>query len=215
MHYFYHYINANYGRDFEADIITDIALAEAESPCCECGSPLQSFRGVEIGNIFQLGTRYSEAMNCSYLDAGGIGKPVYMGSYGIGLGRLLACIAEQHHDESGFIWPVSVAPFDVHLVDLCKDSHQADSIYLELSSEGIEVLIDDRKERAGVKFNDADLIGIPARITVGEKSLSQGGVEIRIRRSGHAEIVRLAEIVSRVQSSLGDLSSQEAELETD
>lgn len=210
----YHYINANYGRDFKADIIADIALAEADSPCSECGSPLLSFRGVEIGNIFQLGTRYSEAMHCSYLDTDGIGKPVYMGSYGIGLGRLLACIAEQHHDESGFIWPVSVAPFHVHVVDLCKDSHQADSIYIELSSEGIEVLIDDRKERAGVKFNDADLIGIPVRITVGEKSLSQGGVEMRFRRSGHSEIVPLTEIVSRLHSALEDSKNQEVDLET-
>lgn len=205
----HHYINANYGRDFNADIVADIALAAEGERCPHCGSALESFRGVEVGNIFQLGTRYSETMNCRYLDAGGSSNPVYMGSYGIGIGRLLACIAQHHSDEHGLAWPVAVAPFEVHIVDLCKDAKHALKAYKSLNSAGIDVIIDERKERAGVKFNDADLIGTPIRITIGEKSLSTRSAEMRIRRSGRTENVPLQQVKQRIRDALKALRDEE------
>lgn len=206
----YHLLNTNYPRDYRADLATDIAAAQAGAACPQCGAPLRAERGVEVGNIFQLGTRYSEALGCTFLDRDGQPKPVIMGSYGIGVGRLLACIAEAHHDEHGLVWPVTVAPFQVHLVLLRgkgapQAEETADKLYADLQAAGIEVLYDDRDESPGVKFNDADLIGCPLRITVSERALAQGGVEMKLRRAAEKFIVPLAETVSRTQSAINAL----------
>src|SRR5262249_24027831 len=177
----YHLLNVNYGRDYNAQVVTDIAAAREGDACPNCGSPLTVSRGVEVGNIFKLGTRYSDALGCTFLDKDGALKPVIMGSYGIGMGRLLACVAEEYHDDNGLTWPISVAPFHVHLLALgdegTADRKMADDLYMTLRQGGFEILYDDRDERPGVKFKDADLIGLPLRVTVSERSLSRGGTE--------------------------------------
>jgi prolyl-tRNA synthetase len=182
----YHLLNVNYGRDYTANIVTDIASAQEGDACPNCGGALRSVRGVEVGNIFKLGTRYSDSLGCKFLDKDGTEKPVIMGSYGIGSGRSLACVAEEHHDEIGLIWPVTVAPYHVHLVALGgKDGSEvqvaADQLYQELWDAGVEVLFDDRDESPGVKFNDADLIGLPIRLTVSARALKEGSVEFKAR----------------------------------
>lgn len=217
----FHLRNVNFGRDYQADIIADIVAAQEGDDCPNCRSPLRTTRGVEVGNIFKLGTRYSDAMGCNFLDKDGQSKPVIMGSYGIGSGRLLACVAEEHNDEHGLIWPISVAPYQVHLVMLVgKRSRQdkengetqtvADKLYHELLNADIEVLYDDRHESPGVKFNDADLIGLPIRLTVSERSLTQGGVELKRRNRQEKEIVKYAEIVGRVRSEIAALETEVA-----
>jgi len=176
----FHLLNVNYGRDFQAGTVANIALAGEGGACPSCGAPMGMRRGVEVGNIFQLGTRYSEPMECRYLDREGRAQPVWMGSYGIGVGRLMACIAEEHHDEFGLIWPISIAPYDVALIGLgCKD--ESEEVYRTLCDAGIEVFYDDRNERAGVMFTDADLMGFPLRLTVSARSIQQGGVEYKRR----------------------------------
>jgi prolyl-tRNA synthetase len=197
----YHLLNTNIGRDYEATIIADIAAAGDGDACINCGQPLYTSRGVEVGNIFKLGTRYSAAINATYFDADGVQKPIVMGSYGIGSGRLLACIAEEHHDDKGLIWPITVAPYQVHLVSLGQ-AEAADRIYETLLKAGIEVLYDDREESPGVKFNDADLIGIPLRVTVAAKSLAKGGVEVKRRDQPKAEIVAEADLITRVKAEI-------------
>jgi len=164
-------------------------------------------RGVEVGNIFKLGSRYSDSMGCYYLDKDGKEKPVIMGSYGIGSGRLLACVAEEHHDEYGLIWPISVAPYHVHIVALSgkgaddvKDT--AERLYQDLLAAGVEVLYDDRAESPGVKFNDADLIGLPIRLTVSGRSLQQGGIEFKRRDSQAKTIVPQDQIIARVKEEM-------------
>ena len=209
----YHLLNTNYGRDYVADLVADLAAAEEGAACPECGGPLRAARGVEVGNIFQLGTRYSEALGCTFLDRDGQQKPVIMGSYGIGVGRLLACIAEEHHDEHGLIWPVTVAPFQVHLVLLRgKGTPQAEEVatklYADLQKAGIEVLYDDRDESPGVKFNDADLIGLPVRLTVSERALTQGGVEMKLRSKPDKVIVPLDAAVASVRAALDALEAE-------
>jgi prolyl-tRNA synthetase len=206
----YHLRNVNYGRDYSAQIVADISAAGEADACPECAAPMRSVRGVEVGNIFQLGTRYSDAMGCSYLDTDGMQKPVIMGSYGIGSGRLLACVAEEHHDEYGLKLPITIAPYQVHLIVLTgKGSPQtaelADQLYNELSEEGIEVLYDDREESPGVKFNDADLIGIPIRLTVSERALKQGGVEFKRRDRQDKSILTLTEMIPFIQSEIAAL----------
>ncbi len=203
----FHLMNTNLGRDYEADIVTDIAAAEEGFDCPECGRPLQEVRGVEVGNIFKLGTRYSDAMGCYFLDRDGKSKPVIMGSYGIGSGRLLACIAEAHHDQHGLIWPISVAPYHVHLVKLAgkgdDQSHQvAERLYQDLKLNQVEVLYDNRHESPGVKFNDADLIGIPIRLTVSDRSLDGGGVEFKLRHQMAKLIVSECELIPKVKAAI-------------
>lgn len=203
----YHLLNVNYGRDFRADIVDDIVSAQAGDGCPQCGAPLRLERGVEVGNIFKLGVRYSEAMNCKYLDESGQEKPVVMGSYGIGIGRLLACIAEAHHDEYGLIWPPSIAPFQVHLILLKgKGAPEvevlAQKLYAELTKEGLEVLYDDRAESPGVKFNVADLIGIPLRLTVSERAWKAGGVEFKRRDSDQREVLPFGGLIERLKLEL-------------
>lgn len=203
----YHLLNVNHKRDYSADMVADIVSAREGDACPDCGQPLKIVRGVEVGNIFKLGTRYSDALGCTFQDKDEQTKSIIMGSYGIGVGRLLACVAEEHHDEKGLIWPVSVAPYDVHLV-LLNDENTvtvAESVYDGLKREGIEVLFDDREERAGVKFNDADLIGLPLRLTVSKKSLEKGGVEMKQRAGGDAVIVPLDEVVYAVNTELDKL----------
>ena len=197
----YHYLNTNFGRDYQG-IVCDIASAREGMTCPECGEPLRSSKGVEIGNIFQLGTRYSESMNCTYQDENGKQIPVVMGSYGIGVGRLLACLAEEYNDESGLKLPMPVAPYQVHLVSLVKDPAVADRIYEELTRKGIDVLYDDRNETAGVKFADADLIGIPIRLTLGSRSLKEGKVEVRLRSTGETSSYLIDDIAEEVKAEI-------------
>lgn len=203
----YHLRNVNYGRDYSAQIVTDLVAAREGDFCPECGGTLRAVRGVEVGNIFQLGTHFSESLGATFLDSDGKEKPIIMGSYGIGITRLLACVAEQYHDEQGLTWPVTVAPFQVHLVRLAgRGSNEtveaADQLYRELQSAGIDVLYDDRDESPGVKFNDADLIGVPLRLTVGERGLKSGAVEMKRRTCDEKVMVPLAEVTERVLREL-------------
>lgn len=181
----HHYINVNYGRDYKGDIVTDIKTLLEGDPCPVCGAPVKHAKGIEVGQVFKLGTKYSEAMGAYYKDENQKDQPIVMGCYGIGVSRTLAAIVEQHYDENGIIWPMSVAPYHV-IISLVKpdDEEQAavaEKIYNELLDAGVEVMLDDRKERPGVKFKDADLLGIPVRITVG-KGAKDGIVEYKLRR---------------------------------
>jgi prolyl-tRNA synthetase len=195
----YHLRNVNYGRDYEADVVDDIAAAQQGDACPNCGAALRESRGVEVGNIFKLGTRYSKSMGATFVDEDGEHRPVIMGSYGIGVGRLMACVAEEHNDDYGLMWPITVAPYEVHIVALRGGFEEAERLYDKLSAAGLEVLFDDRDESPGVKFNDADLIGAPIRLTVGGRSLDQGGVELKLRREDEDELVPLGQVVERVQ----------------
>ncbi len=203
----YHLKNVNYGRDYQANIVADITAAQDGDACIHCGASLRTARGVEVGNIFKLGTRYSDAMGCTFLDKDGIEKPIIMGSYGIGSGRLMACIAEEHHDEQGLIWPITVAPYQVEIVSL--GGHQlekvqttADRLYQELTSEGIEVLYDDRDESPGVKFMDADLIGIPIRLTVSDRTVQEDSVEFKRRDQSQKRMVKLTDVYTTVKDEI-------------
>ena len=181
----YHYINANYGRDFEGEIVSDLVEVKEGDKCPKCGETLNLARGIEVGNIFQLGTKYSEALDAKFLDENGKEQYFIMGSYGIGITRSITAIVEQNHDEDGIIWPMSVAPFHVIITLInTNDKEQvklAEYIYETLQSKGVEVLLDDRKDRAGVKFKDRDLIGVPLRITVG-KNAGENLVEFSTRK---------------------------------
>jgi prolyl-tRNA synthetase len=205
----FHLLNVNLGRDYTADMVTDIAAACEGDGCPQCDQPLHARRGVEVGNIFKLGTRYSAAMGAAYLDEDGITKPMVMGSYGIGLGRLLACVAEEHHDDKGLIWPVTIAPYHISLVWIPSDSAETlatvERIYQTLREGGIEVLFDDRQATPGVKFNDADLIGLPLRITVGNRSLAQGGVELKRRDQSEKRILPESDLPAAVRAELQNL----------
>ena len=204
----YHERNVNFGRDFAAEIVADLAAAQEGDPCPRCGEPLQASRGVEVGNIFKLGTRYSANMGATYLDEQGQERPVVMGSYGIGTGRLLACVAEEHHDDDGLIWPVTVAPFDVHLLALLGGEQTAESLMATLEADGIEVLYDDRDETPGVKFADADLIGLPLRLTVSQRSLEAGGVELKRRDRDEKLIVAVEAVPGAVAELLAEMQAE-------
>ncbi|MDP8921923.1 MAG: proline--tRNA ligase [Chloroflexota bacterium] len=211
----YHFLNVTVGRDFQADVVADLASAYDGAPCERCGAGLRLVRGVEVGNIFQLGTRYTDALGATYLDADGTARPVVMGSYGIGVGRLLACVAEAHHDERGLVMPLAVAPYDVHLVRLGRGSdadlaQTTDGLYDALRAAGVEVLYDDREASPGVKLADADLIGMPLRLAVGPRSLQAGGVELKRRDQAEVRIVPLAEAVAAVQATLAELRAEAA-----
>ncbi len=202
----YHFTNTNAGRDYEPDIVADIALAQHGDKMKDKDLIYEEHRGIEVGHCFKLGTKYTESMKINFLDENGKAQTPIMGSYGIGVGRLMAAIVEQHHDENGIIWPASVAPFDVHLVSLAKRitddvGVQAEALYESLQAAGFDVLYDERKESPGVKFADSDLIGLPWRITISSRSLKNGGVELKSRRGGEAEIVPLADIVERLQQA--------------
>jgi len=203
----YHLRHTNYGRDYTADIVADLALAEDGAPCPHCAGKLEASRGVEVGNILKLGSRYTDALGASFLDEDGQPQSILMGSYGIGVGRLMACIAEEHQDELGLVWPLSVAPYPVHLVVLgSKDGSAeaaAEGLYQDLIDVGLEPLFDDRDERAGVKFNDADLIGIPLRVTVSSRSLQSGGYEFKRRGEEDRWIVPVETALSVIMDELG------------
>ncbi len=201
----YHYLNVNLGRDFEANVVADIAVANAGSGCPECGTPVRAERGVEVGNIFKLGTKYTEALGAEFLDRDGTSKPVIMGCYGIGVGRLLNCVAEEHRDSDGLIWPASIAPYQVHLVATEQTAEQASELYEKLSAAGVEVLYDDREESLGPKFKDADLIGLPLRLTLTPRSLENGGVEVKERASGETAVVAVEEVTKEVEERLSKL----------
>ncbi|HEU4323172.1 MAG TPA: proline--tRNA ligase [Roseiflexaceae bacterium] len=201
----YHLRNVLYGRDWRATLLADIAAVRAGDPCARCGAALELERGVEIGHIFKLGTRYAEALGATYLDAGGAARPVVMGSYGIGLERLLQVIVEQHSDAAGIVWPRAVAPLEVHLVALGKGEGvraAAQALYDELAGAGVAVLYDDREETAGVKFNDADLIGLPLRLVVSERLLAAGQVELK-PRDGAAERIERAALLEALRAHRG------------
>jgi len=227
----YHLRNVNYGRDYQAHTITDITTAQDGDICYKCDQPLCSERGVEVGNIFKLGIGYSKSMGAYYQDREGNSLPVVMGSYGIGSGRLLASIAEEYNDEHGLMWPISVAPYHVQLVILAGKQKKnqdtdvmgggndienlpqssletAEKLYIDLVANGIEVLYDDRQESPGVKFNDADLIGLPIRITVGQRALNQGGVEFKRRDQKERTIVPFDKVVSTIQSEIALLQAE-------
>lgn len=197
----FHYLNTNFERDYKG-LVADIASARDGYKCPDCGKPLTVSKGIEVGNIFQLGTRYSAAMNCTFQDENGKQQPVVMGSYGIGVGRLLACLAEEYNDESGLCLPISVSPYQVHLVSLLKENDVAEKIYEELEKAGIEVLFDDRKETAGVKFADADLIGIPIRITLGNRSFKEGKVEVKYRKSGETTSYLIEDLADEIKAEI-------------
>jgi prolyl-tRNA synthetase len=203
----WHLRNVNVGRDYQPDHVCDITAVEGGEACLVCGSPLRTERAIEVGNIFKLGTKYSGAFGANYLSEDGTQRPVVMGSYGIGVGRLFACIAEEHRDERGLVWPTSVAPFAVHICVIGEDDavSAADKLSASLGAAGVEVLVDDRGERAGVQFADAELIGCPVQLTVSKRSLAAGGVEAKLRRaeSGAGETVARADIVDWVRASLG------------
>jgi prolyl-tRNA synthetase len=195
----YHLLNANHGRDFTADLVVDITNAQAGDPCPNCGEPVVLRQGIEVGNIFKLGTDFTKALGATYLAEDGSRQLVIMGSYGIGLGRNVACIVEEHHDDKGIVWPREVAPYPAHLVALGagKDpavGEAAEGLYQRLTDAGVEILYDDRDESPGVKFTDAELLGMPTILTVSTRSLAAGGVEVTDRASGERGVRPLADV---------------------
>jgi prolyl-tRNA synthetase len=201
----YHLVGVNYPRDFTVTMMEDIAQAEDGHLCPECEGTLTADSAIELGHCFKLGTHYAESVGATYLDAEGKEHPIMMGSYGIGVGRLLAAVIEMHHDDYGIIWPPSLAPFDVYLLTLGTDEkslEQAEAFCAQLEDAGLQVLFDDREESAGVKFTDADLIGCPVRATVSRRSLERGGVELKARWADDMEVVAPGELATAVQELL-------------
>jgi prolyl-tRNA synthetase len=202
----YHIKNVNCPRDFRVGAWQDIASAYEGATCARCGGTLHTIRGCEAGHIFKPGTLYSELLGAAYLDADGVAHPILMGSYGIGISRLMAIVVEQSHDEKGIIWPFSIAPYHVALVGLDLDkpetSQAAQQLYSDLLAAGVEVFFDDRAESAGVKFNDADLVGLPLRALVSKRSLKNGGIELKLRSQKESRIVLLADVVKVIQEEI-------------
>lgn len=200
--YGYHLLNANIGRDFEVDAFGDFRFILEGEPLSDGSGPARFAEGIEVGQVFKLGTKYSESMNATFLDNQGKAQPLLMGCYGIGVSRTLSAIVEQNNDENGIIWPKSVTPFDLHLITINpkKDDQRelADQLYTQLK-ENYDVLYDDRKERAGVKFNDADLIGLPVRVVVG-KNAAEGIVEVKRRDTGESEEVYVDNLINYVNT---------------
>ncbi len=197
-----HLVGVVPGRDFVPDEFADLRLVAADDVCPRCGGELRFSRGIEVGHVFRLGTKYSDALSATYLDAAGKERPLVMGCYGIGVGRTAAAAIEQHHDADGIVWPISIAPFEVGMLPVNMKNQAlvaaAERTGGELAARGIEVLLDDRDERPGIKFKDADLSGIPVRVTFGEKNVSAGFAEVRDRRSGTTERVALSELPDKV-----------------
>jgi prolyl-tRNA synthetase len=204
----YHFKNANYPRDFKADIVADIALARSGDACAKCGNKLAYARSIEVGHVFKLGTFISERFGASFLDAEGKSRPIIMGSYGIGLGRLLAAIVEKSHDDKGIIWPLSAAPYQIHLCALSLDKPgvltAAEKVYRDLQKKGIEVLFDDRDESTGVKFNDADLLGLPLRLTLSPRTLESQSAEAKWRTQKETQLLPLEDLAVRAKKLLAD-----------
>jgi prolyl-tRNA synthetase len=203
-----HLKNVNYPRDFESHHVADIAAAGEGYRSPVSGAPMMTRRAIEVGNIFKLGTGFSKTLNATYLDVNGKAQPVVMGSYGIGSGRNAASVAEQNYDERGLRWPISIAPFHVSLLSLGKEPEvaaAADTLYAELTAVGIEVLFDDRNDRPGVKFNDADLIGNPIRLSVSKRTLADGEAELRLRSEEESALVPIGDVVGKIQAIVSDL----------
>ncbi len=195
----FHFRNVNAGRDFSADIVADLTNAQEGDPCPACGKPVMLRNGIEVGNIFKLGTKYTSAAGATYLGEDGIARPIVMGSYGIGIGRNVACIVEEHHDEKGIVWPAEVAPYAAHLVTIgaAKDpavTDAAERLHAFAIESGHEILWDDRDESPGVKFTDAELLGMPWILTVSPRSLAAGGVEVTDRATGERSARSIAEV---------------------
>ncbi len=203
-----HLKNVNYPRDFRADLVADIAQARAGEECPKCRGKLSSAHGIEVGHIFKLGTFISQRLGALFTDQNGVSQPIIMGSYGIGLGRLLAASIEQSHDDKGIIWPLPIAPYQIYLCPLHLEDPQvaakAEKLYADLETEGLEVLFDDRKESPGVKFNDADLLGIPIRVTISPRTLKTNSVEIKRRSEKESELVPLERIVARLKELISE-----------
>jgi prolyl-tRNA synthetase len=198
----YHYLNSNYGRDYTARKVADIALVQKGDRCPSCGASLDADRGIEVGHIFKLGTFLSEKLSALFLDESGRSRPAIMGCYGIGVGRLLAAVVERWHDDKGILWPMAIAPYQVYLCTLNPDKEgvldAGEHLYAALKAAGIEVLYDDRVASPGVKFNDADLIGIPVRLTVSPRTLASRSIEMKRRNEKESQLVTLESAVSEV-----------------
>jgi prolyl-tRNA synthetase len=199
----YHLKNVNIGRDFNVETFTDLRFVEENDSCPRCGGKIKFARGIEVGHVFKLGTKYSKAMKAVYLDKDGQEKIMIMGCYGIGIGRTVAACIEQNNDKNGIVWPMPLAPYHLIITPVNVNEEDimtvAENLYKSMLTEGIEVIFDDRDERAGVKFKDADLIGIPLRIIIGQKNLLQGNVELKIRKTGENKLYSLQEIVQQVK----------------
>jgi prolyl-tRNA synthetase len=208
----YHLRHTNYGRDYQAALVADITAAGDGDLCLQCGGPLRTVRGVEVGNIFKLGTRYTEALGGMYLDRDGKAKPVVMGSYGIGSGRLLSCIIEEHHDAHGLRFPISVAPYHVYCVAMSQRDPEvaalAERWYREAWQQGVEMLLDDRDATPGVKLNDADLLGLPLRLTIGPRSLTAGGAELKLRTADYTRLIPRDQVVPTLKAEVDRLLAE-------
>jgi len=204
----YHVRNVNFGRDFQIAAFADLKIARETDACPRCQKALSFARGIEVGHVFKLGTKYSKAMGAAYLDRNGKEQTMIMGCYGIGTSRTMAACIEQNNDENGIVWPMPLAPFQVIITPVnMNDKTLADTaerLYENLAGKGVEVLLDDRDERAGVKFKDADLIGIPIRVTIGPKKLTEGKVEIRLRDTGEVTGVLLEEVEENLLSRIAE-----------
>ncbi len=203
----HHVKNVNYGRDYEGDIVTDLKVLAEGDPCPVCGAPIKHTRGIEVGQVFKLGTKYSESMGATYKDENQQDQLIVMGCYGIGITRTVAAVIEQHHDENGIIWPMSVAPYHV-IITVMKPEDEvqaevAEKIYADLMKAGVEVLLDDRKERPGVKFKDADLLGIPIRITVG-RGAADGIIEYKMRRDADKVELGVEEAIAKAITTVNE-----------
>lgn len=201
-----HYKNIHPGRDFKPDLVEDIRFVQVGEACANCGGYLQEARGIEVGQIFKLGTKYSKALGAVFLDENGKEQPIVMGCYGIGVSRTMAAAIEQNHDQDGIVWPASIAPYHAVVVPVsAKDQAQmelAESLYIQLNQQGVETVLDDRAERPGVKFKDSDLIGYPLRIVVGGKATGEGLVEVRQRRSGQTNLIPVDQVVDKAKEIL-------------
>jgi len=207
-----HLVGVVPGRDFEPALVADVNLAAEGDPCPRCGEPMVEKRGIEVGHIFKLGTKYSIPMRCTFLDAEGTEQPCVMGCYGLGVGRTVAAAVEQNHDGKGIVWPLPLAPYEVLLVVLNADKPEvveaADRLYERMREAGLDVLYDDRSERPGVKFNDMDLVGFPVRVVVGKRGVEKGEIELSLRRDGERRSAPLEGAVDAVEALLGELRSE-------
>ncbi len=201
-----HLKNVNYPRDFKIDLIADIAVARSGDDCPKCNGKLKSSHGIEVGHVFKLGIFYSEKMGATFLDQNGESHPIIMGTYGIGLGRLLAAAVEQNHDDKGIIWPAAIAPYHAYLCPLRLENPEiaetAEKLYQDLTSKNVEVLFDDRNDSPGVKFNDADLLGIPLRLTISPRTLESQSVEVKWRHEKQTQLLPLEGLASKIKGLL-------------
>ena len=210
-----HLTGVNIGRDYSLDTTHDLRMATAGDPCPRCDGSLELARGIEVGHVFKLGTKYSTALSAEYLDENEVKHPMLMGCYGIGINRIVAAVAETSYDDNGLIWPLSIAPFQVLVIPLNITDDDvmsaAESIYEQLGSAGIDVLMDERKARPGFKFKDADLIGIPLRVIVGGKGLADGVVELKWRTDSDVTRIPLDQIADTVVNEIAGRTSAETE----